>query len=122
MTVRYYQFGAAVGGIDANGNAIDPAAAASGGTPSSGDPETFVGTLPAGNTTVTFTREAISVDIRNIDDTDALQYSVDGGTTWITLLAYQNDDINATISNILLRPLTVANVNYEVIVILSEET
>jgi hypothetical protein len=83
MSTTFYQWGVLTGGIDPD-SGLTPT---SGGTPY-GPPEQYEGTLGAGTTAVTFTKDTKFITIRNTDDTNALEYSFDNAT-WFTALAYQ---------------------------------
>ena len=96
MTTRYFEWGALKGGTTPSGAAI-PAAA------SYGPPDTFDGTLPAGNTTITFTSSTKSVHIMNTHDTLSLEYSFDGGVDWFGIQPYGEVKEPIAVATMLLR-------------------
>lgn len=100
MSVRFYQFGALVGGTDSSGSAITPDG---GGGGVSGTPEQFSGTLAAA-TTITFSKTTLGIDLRNTHDSASLEYSYDN-VTWFTCNSYQVIQEGAQIDFIYLRPL-----------------
>lgn len=110
MSVKFYQFGKIVGGTGPNGNII-PAEA------SYGPPETFEGTLPAGDTTITPSTYTKSVHILNTHDNITLEYSFDGGVDWFGIQPYGEVKEPVAVSDILLRG---AGCTYEVTFALQE--
>ena len=115
MSVRFYQFGALKGGTDSSGGTITPAGGGGGGV--SGTPQQFEGILGAATTTLTFTKTTVGVSIRNIDDTNALEYSFDN-VNWFTCLAYQVIQEGAQVDNLYLRAVA-GNPTHEVVGLLS---
>ena len=109
MTVRYFEWGVAKGGTTPSGASI-PAEAGY------GPPETFEGTLPAGNTTITFTRATKNVHIINNHDNLTLEYSLDGGVDWFNLGPYGHVTEPIAITSLLLRG---AGCTYEITAALS---
>lgn len=109
MSVKHYVWGVAEGGSSSGGGGSVPESSLS------GEPEAFSGSLAAGNTTVSFTRLTKWVHIYNTDDTDTLEYSVDGGANWVPIVSYGDVTLNVAVTSLLLRPLGGAvNVDYEV--------
>jgi len=112
MTTRFYQWGNQAGGTTPNG----PSAPASTGY---GVGESYTGTVGAAGTTITFTNSTKSVTIRNTHDSNNLEYSIDGGTTWLLLGPYGSITESVTLTSIRLRMVAAAVVTYEVIGIIT---
>jgi hypothetical protein len=114
MSVRFYQFGALVGGTDDHSHIIPPI------TANFGAPEQFEGTIGAIGTTITFTSHLKHIRIANTHDSASLEYSFDGAT-WFTLIPYQilQEQVNSNV--VYLRPLVVGtNPTYELLGIRQE--
>jgi hypothetical protein len=112
MGVYPYEWSNRVGGQDPSGGGSGGGASADS---LSGEPESFSGSLAAGNTTINFTRSTKWVHIYNTDDTDTLEFSVDGGTNWVPIVSYGDLNLNIAVTSLLLRPLGGAvNVDYEI--------
>jgi len=116
MTVRYYIFG---------NEANQPPQSGSGGVPaeaSYGPGEPAVGTLAAGETTITFTNATKRITIRNTHDALSLQYSLDGGGvggTWQLLAPYGEISEPVNLSNLILRNFAAIGATYEVVGVLT---
>jgi hypothetical protein len=106
MSVRIYQFGVIVGGVEADGSTIPSADSAS------GTPDTFEGAVAA-QTTITFSSTTKSVTIRNTHDTASFEVSLDSGSTWILFASYAAETINAAVASLLIRPVAAAS-SYEI--------
>jgi len=114
MTVRYYQFGCLVCGTKPDGSKTIPAAALY------GPDDPFTGTLPAGDTTITFTQPTKGVSVRNTHDTQSLEYSFDGGVTWLLLAPYGEIKEFVNVNTLVLRNAGPVGTTYEVVGILTE--
>lgn len=111
MGVKYYIFG---------NEANQPTQPGSGGIPteaSYGAGDSEVGTLAAGNTTLTFTATK-GLSIRNTHDTQALDYSLDGGVTWQLLAPYGEVKESISLTTLIMRNSGAAGTTYEVVAIL----
>ena len=112
MTVQRYEWGMVKGGYTPSG----PAAPAES---SYGPEDSFTGTLPAaGNLTITFANPTKSIHIRNTDDINSMQFSLDSGTNWFTILAYGSRDLEVMVPSLLLRAVA-GTPTYEVIGVLT---
>ena len=112
MTTKYYEWGIRKGGSNTNGPVI-PAEA------SYGPPDPFTGTVALGGTTITFVTATKQVTVRNTHDTAPLEYSYDGGVTWLLLGPYGSTTEEVSIADLDLRRVAAAAVTYEVIAVLT---
>jgi len=109
MSVRYYQFGKLVAGSSPSGPVIPPEA-------SYGPPETINGTMAAATETITLTRPTKEILIRNTSDLASIEYSFDGGLTYLLLGPYGSSPPHAIqIETILLRDTAGGNPSYEIV-------
>lgn len=114
MSVRYYEFGRIVGGQTSGGGTIIPAEALY------GPDNPFVGVLAAGNTTIAFDNPTKGVSVRCTHDLQSLEYSFDGGLTWLLLGPYGETKEFVSITSLLLRNAGPIGTTYEVVGILTE--
>lgn len=112
MTTRFYEWGAQAGGTNPSGPSV-PADAAYG----PGEP--YTGTVGVGGTTITFSNATKSITVRNTHDSNNLEYSIDGGTTWLLLGPYGAVTETVALSSLQLRRVAAAVVTYEVIGIIT---
>jgi hypothetical protein len=110
MGVSIYNWGQGSGGSGSSGTPAAPAAAPY------GPPDQFEGTL-AGATTITFTRSTKRITIRNTDDSNSLEYSLDG-STWFAIGAYGSISEPFQVASLQLRPVA-GTPTYEVVAVLS---
>ena len=108
MSVKFYQFGVAVGGTDASGGTAAPETALW------GEPETFEGTVGAGGVTINFSSSTKGVTITNTSDLVSLEYSLDGGSTWLELELSGSIHENVSVSSLRLQRVT-TDCTYEVV-------
>ena len=116
MTTVFYEWGVRKSSLKPGG---DPGTAPI-NVSLAGPSESFIGSLPAGVTTLTFASLTKQVTIRNRDDVDNLEFSIDAGGNWHNLGPYAALSLYVSETNILLRPLVAAGVDYEVIAVLAE--
>jgi hypothetical protein len=112
MTVLYHEWGKVVGGVTSGSVPVVTDAA------SYGPAETFHGILGVGNTTITFSKPTKHVTIRNTDDGDSLEYSFDGGVTWLLAISYQVIQEAVSVSNFLMRNVGAGVASYEIVAVL----
>jgi len=109
MSVQYYIFGKLVGGSTPGGDVIVPAEA------SYGPPETFRNTMAAVSETVTLSASSKEITVRNVSDAAILEYSFDGGLTYLLLGPYGEKTYDIQVTNIILRDTAGANPTYEIV-------
>ncbi len=117
MTTMYYEWGVRKSSLSPGGSpTVVPTTVSLAGTS-----ESFIGSLAAGNTTITFTSATKQLTIRNRDDVDTLEFSLDAGGNWHDLGPYAALPLYVSETSILLRPLGAAvGVDYEIIAVLAE--
>jgi hypothetical protein len=113
MTTKFFEWGNASGGSGSGGAPSAPAES------NYGEPEPYTGTVAAGGTTITFTNATKSVTVRNTNDANDLEYSLDNGVTYMTLGPYAGKTEAASITTLLLRRVGGLAVDYEVVGILT---
>jgi len=99
MGVSVYNWGQSSGGSGSGGTPTAPSSA------TYGPPEQFEGTLTE-TITITFSSATKSLTIQNTDGENPLEYSLNGGTTWVRLDATGEVTQPFQVINIQLRPVS----------------
>ncbi len=72
----------------------------------SGGAEQYTTTVDSASTTVTFTRPSRTVMVVNCDDTDFIQVSFDGGTSWTRVFPLSSMQFDMGIASFQVRAMT----------------
>ena len=85
-----------------------------------GLPQHWNGTAVAAPATITFTKNSRSILIDNTGDTNALLFSLDGGTKWKTLPPESSINLSCDRTTIQVKTAAAPTTTYEIIAVLQE--